>query len=260
MKVTYYQTGKDPFYHIWHTHESAAELLLFYSDGGTIVFREKVFPIRRGDFYLIHAGIMHYTLPSDPNQYIRSKLMIPEAELVRFSALDQQLSRLFSYGQVLFSKLLPEQFEQTDRLFLETKNSFVFGMGAAAAEKANLLKLFAYFLSGMTKQPALSCEMISQAIIYLNTHIAEPISIDDICRQVNVSKYHLCRKFKETTGLTIMEYLLKTRLEAAKQLLLTSRCTISEISEQTGFSSVSYFSRVFREQNGLSPLQYRKQN
>ena len=76
---------------------------------------------------------------------------------------------------------------------------------------------------------------------------------------VHMSKYHLCRRFKNITGFTIMEYILKTRLAAAKNMLKTESISITEISEKCGFSSVSYFSRVFKEHTGITAIAYRKE-
>jgi len=56
----------------------------------------------------------------------------------------------------------------------------------------------------------------------------------------------------------VMEYILKTRIVLAKNDLLKTNLSITEISEQNGFSSVSYFCRAFKEEEKLSPLQYRK--
>ena len=55
-----------------------------------------------------------------------------------------------------------------------------------------------------------------------------------------------------------MEYILKSRIALAKELLYTSKKSISEISEDCGFSSLSYFSRSFKAEVGLTPLQYHK--
>ena len=82
--------------------------------------------------------------------------------------------------------------------------------------------------------------------------------MDEICREIHISKYYFCRKFKKTTGFTVMDYVLKTRIVAAKGLLSETELSISEISNRCGFGSISYFCRVFKEHTGLTPLQYRK--
>ena len=100
---------------------------------------------------------------------------------------------------------------------------------------------------------------IQTSVEYINRHITEEIRIDQICAECYLSKYHFCRLFKEKIGLTVMQYILKTRVAMAKELLSESDLSITEISESCGFSSISYFSRAFKNETGVSPLQYKKQ-
>ena len=99
---------------------------------------------------------------------------------------------------------------------------------------------------------------MAAAMEYIHNHIESDLTLDGICRAAHVSKYHFCRKFKQITGITVMDYILKTRLLSAKQLLAKTKRSVSEISEDCGFSSISYFCRIFREKEGRSPLEYRK--
>ena len=86
----------------------------------------------------------------------------------------------------------------------------------------------------------------------------ENIEIDDICDAIHVSKYYFCQKFKQVTGTTVMNYILNTRIASAKSMLENPALSISEVSEQCGFSSISYFCRVFKEESGMTPLQFQK--
>ena len=58
--------------------------------------------------------------------------------------------------------------------------------------------------------------------------------------------------------MTVMEYILKTRIVMAQGMLRKERLSVTEISNRCGFSSISYFSRVFRQDTGMTPLQYKK--
>jgi AraC-like DNA-binding protein len=102
-----------------------------------------------------------------------------------------------------------------------------------------------------------SQDFISRAIEYINCNITEDISIDKVCSAVHTSKYYFCRQFKKTTGLTVANYILKTRIVMAKNMLLNEEMTVGEVSEKCGFSSISYFCRVFKEDVGISPKQYK---
>ena len=84
------------------------------------------------------------------------------------------------------------------------------------------------------------------------------MTIDEIASGVNLSKFYLCRLFREKTGMTLMDYILERRLSMAKVRLADGSGTILEIAADCGFSSGSYFCRVFREKEGMTPREYRK--
>ena len=122
-----------------------------------------------------------------------------------------------------------------------------------------VLRLFAFlkeYSTDINTKP--TSDNITKAITYINDHIYDNVSIEDISNASFLSKFHFCRKFKETIGVTVMEYVLLTKISLAKQLLIETKNSISEISENLNFSSISYFSSVFKKITGKSPLLYRK--
>ena len=99
---------------------------------------------------------------------------------------------------------------------------------------------------------------MNEAIEYINRNITKNLTIDEICSKIHISKYHFCRQFKILTGTTIMKYILKTRIVLAKNMLSNESLSITVISNRCGFSSVSYFSRIFKEETGMNPLTFKK--
>ncbi|MBQ8319309.1 MAG: helix-turn-helix transcriptional regulator [Clostridia bacterium] len=79
-----------------------------------------------------------------------------------------------------------------------------------------------------------------------------------IAAQFNYHSYHLNRLMKAHTDQTLHEYLTQYRLHMAKNFLTTTTLNVTTIAEKTGFSSYTYFIKLFRERTGISPLQYRK--
>lgn len=92
-------------------------------------------------------------------------------------------------------------------------------------------------------------------IMHSNYHIKW--SIDDFARQCNMSTYWFIHSFKEYTGMSPLEYLIKIRIDKARELLLDSSLSIKEIASVTGYDNALYFSRVFKKLEGSSPRQYR---
>ena len=97
-----------------------------------------------------------------------------------------------------------------------------------------------------------------QAIAYVHTRFAEPISSAHIAKHLNIHQNHLIRCFREQLGITPMTYLRRWRVKQAQRLLETTDQSVTEVALGTGFSSQSYFSRVFREEVGLTPTAYRR--
>jgi AraC-like DNA-binding protein len=100
-------------------------------------------------------------------------------------------------------------------------------------------------------------ERIRIVINIINTHINEPIDLDDCAKKCFVSRERFNHMFKEQTGYPPLQYINKLRIERAKQLLADSGLSVCECAETLGFSDVNYFSRLFRKITGISPSKYK---
>lgn len=96
-------------------------------------------------------------------------------------------------------------------------------------------------------------------IKYVETHYSEKITITDVAEMVGFSESHFMRYFKETMGVSFIEYLKDYRLTMAARLLQASDDAIIEIATQVGFDNLSYFNRAFKAKYELTPSKYRKE-
>ena len=83
------------------------------------------------------------------------------------------------------------------------------------------------------------------------------ITMDELCAVTGFSKQHICRLFRTALGSRPMEYIAKRRIQAAKELLSGTDMTTEDIAERVGFGSSSYFCKLFKRHEGLSPTQFR---
>jgi signal transduction histidine kinase/DNA-binding LacI/PurR family transcriptional regulator/AraC-like DNA-binding protein/ActR/RegA family two-component response regulator len=97
-----------------------------------------------------------------------------------------------------------------------------------------------------------------KAMAYIHEHFAEPIGREDVAQHVGVSEGYLSRCFTQETGLSLIHYLARYRIQQAKQLLASGEIPVTEIAMKVGFSDGNYFSRAFRKEVGISPLAYRR--
>lgn len=94
---------------------------------------------------------------------------------------------------------------------------------------------------------------------YLEQHYAEKITLDELSTRFFINKYYLTRVFKEQFGQSITAYLTSLRITHAKQLLRFSEKSVEEIGLECGLGQLHYFSRVFKEVEGVPPSIYRSQ-
>jgi signal transduction histidine kinase/DNA-binding LacI/PurR family transcriptional regulator/AraC-like DNA-binding protein/response regulator of citrate/malate metabolism len=99
--------------------------------------------------------------------------------------------------------------------------------------------------------------LVRKAMAAIHEHYTEPISLKDVARSVGISKEYLARCFQQETGLTLVTYLNRYRIGQAKARLEAGEQNLTEIALEVGFSSEPYFSRVFRQEVGMSPSAYR---
>lgn len=98
----------------------------------------------------------------------------------------------------------------------------------------------------------------SDAKTLLQQRFRERLRLDDIARSLYVSSFHLCRLFREETGVPIHGYLKRLRLREALETIAGGTADLSELAAGLGFSSHSHFTAVFRKEFGISPREAKK--
>ena len=93
---------------------------------------------------------------------------------------------------------------------------------------------------------------------YIKQNYGKPITLELVSEQVGFTPAYFSTLFKKETGSTFSEYLLETRMEAAKDMLKDTNLSVAAICEQVGYSDSKYFTKTFTRETGLKPNQYRK--
>jgi len=102
--------------------------------------------------------------------------------------------------------------------------------------------------------------LVKQASAYIQQNYTRSFSLIELSESIGVSKSYLSRIFKTDTGISLWDYLNRFRIQKAKELLLLTDESITEVAADVGYEDVSYFSRVFRKIAGCSPRAYRQQS
>lgn len=101
-------------------------------------------------------------------------------------------------------------------------------------------------------------DVMSQVQDYIDANIQEPLNLERLADEFHMSTFHFCRKFKESLGLTLTEYLTQQRIDLAKDALRETDHRITDIAYDVGFQSLSQFNRSFHKLTGMAPSVFRR--
>lgn len=99
---------------------------------------------------------------------------------------------------------------------------------------------------------------VERTLDVIRTRYAEPLRVEDLAAVAHYSPSHLSTLFRQETGTTIGDALLRARLDAAMELLRSTTEPVSAVAQRVGYADMQYFSRVFKRSTGLTPLEYRR--
>lgn len=217
----------------------------------------KIYSIKPHDIVIIPSGIIHNTTYTNTSY---------ERILIEFSK--DYISPLLIPGlQIYFDNHIyrPSYSEKIEELILkmqeEYKKSDLF---SDELIRGYMTEFFSYIIRNKSEYTPDNEEIkkinviIEEITNYINKNFNNDITLEKISDMAGFSKYHFSKFFKKHTGFGYKEYLLIIRLKEAKRLLIKTNKTVCDIAFLCGFNDSNYFSTVFKEKNGYSPLEYKK--
>lgn len=135
----------------------------------------------------------------------------------------------------------------------------LFGESIATALVVHLLKQYSVWQPQLPSETTggLAKYQLKKVLDYIHAHFHQDTSLPDMAKVLDLSQYHFCRLFKQSMGIAPYQYVTQCRIDRAKQLLLKSQLTITEIAFEVGFTNHSSFTRVFRQCVGVTPKTFR---
>jgi YesN/AraC family two-component response regulator len=113
-------------------------------------------------------------------------------------------------------------------------------------------------LAAPTREDGDRTRSILRGLSYMDAHLDSALRLEDVARAAGMSKYHFCRRFKVSTGLSFREYLARRRIARAKELLKSTGRSITDIFPDVGFKDMTHFGRVFKKLEGQLPSEFRR--
>lgn len=129
-----------------------------------------------------------------------------------------------------------------------------------------LIKLLYYYNNGNShlnsdlayNKKLADIDKLKATFVLIMNNYNHNITLEDASGSAHMSPHYFCRFFKKVTGTTFKEYLLRIRIDKAKELLIQYNMSVTEIAYQVGFENLSYFFRVFKRFTRLNPMEFRK--
>lgn len=234
-------------------------ILLFCTDGqGWVEFQGNVTQVHPGEVFLLPSGIPH-SYGAD-QQHPWSIYWLHLVGRLGSAVARSIMGRAGDTGrapQVGFS-------DERNALFAHIAATLLKGYSASNLLHANLA--LPHYLSSFIapehfgiRNQALSVEgATDKAIRHMQENLSRTLTLDNIAREVHLSVSFFSRKFKKETGYAPIEYFNYLRVQKACQLLHFSTLRINEVASEIGIDDPFYFSRLFKQQMGVSPAHYRK--
>ncbi|HKM33445.1 MAG TPA: AraC family transcriptional regulator [Lachnospiraceae bacterium] len=260
----------------WHWHEEV-ELIIINNGHANIKLSDEAILLSPGEGIFLNQNILHsiqgvgkeecslYTLKFHPSflfgyhqtylasLYLTSVLSSPTLHFLLLREEDETSGELLNLVNDTLACYLAKRF------------------GFELKVKSLLCDLW-YHLLQLTKSPDSQMESISkqastdstrikQAMLYIEEHHMEQLTLDEIARSIHISKSECCRCFQRSLGLTPFEYLLKFRIfESTRKMIGREQeaDSIATLASSVGFNSVSYFNKLFKKYMNCTPTEYRK--
>lgn len=233
-------------------------------------FNNRSYLVRGGSLILVDENVIHMTSDNAVPEFGHDRIILyvdkqkmreldgifPQTGLVDFFRSHYGVFHLNREQQTAFLDFYRRIMHELDRKMKNYK---------AAVD----MELLLYFIGFMRDNLAAAPDDLSASdnprhqnacriAEYISAHYTEPITLDGLAGRFFISKYYLCRTFKEITGYSVNEYVNIHRIRQAKRLLEETDLSVRQISQQLGYESVSYFEKVFKSFMTMPPLKYRK--
>ena len=242
-----------------HYHNTC-ELYYILEGGREYFIEDKFFTTHKGDFVYIPAEMLHRT---DGQLTTRILTYVGDPFISRYFT-KEMCNTLFPTEPFVFR---PEE-SKADifnnmfiELFAELGNSKKNATKKDAVRVAGLLFKIMFFATNerntYVEQP-FPDKRISPIVQYINKNFAQIGSIEEIANRFFLSKYYLCHMFKASLGVPLITYLHTIRIKAACEMIESGKYKITEIATKCGFNTTPYFCKVFKDEKGITPSEYRQ--
>lgn len=234
-----------------HWHENL-ELLYFLKGDCNVINGNEELYVKEGEIAVFNSEAVHYVKPKNiPCEYIIVQLDTTYFEAMGFNISDTNIKKIIKDDEIgaILKKALAEK-EARQSYYQESIKSMILQI---------LVIIFRKYLQENSNNDELShkLKLVKKVVKYIKRHYDEDLTVEKISEECGYSRFYVSKTFKEITGFTVIWYLNAARIEKAKSLLKNGDLSMSEIARQCGFGNQSYFGKVFKRLENISPHEYK---
>ena len=243
-----------------HYHDEL-EFLYVLEGSITATVDDKIYTAYKNDIVFINSGVPHSTACDGPYQY--GLLQFRESDFVFSEARDilKYSAKLSNLLESSIRVIKSDELASIIREMLSEQETelpaYDVYIRAGVYKTLGFLYRAGIIVNAEEAYRTREVEKIAPVLSYINTHYNEDITLEFASSMLGFDSSYFCRIFKAAVGATFTEYLNFVRIYRAEKLLSKTSMSILEISEAVGFSSVSYFNRVFKRYRNCSPRYFR---
>lgn len=218
--------------------------------------RYKVWMAEQGMLQMVRTGDMNYKQALSNCMSISAGVPVQSSDVLRQSKTSIIVFTSLVCRAAIEGGLSPEEAYSLGDSYIQTAET------AKSLDELAPLAMMMYddFIRRVHKHrtnPNLSMQ-IQKCVDYIEMNLDKKIVAEDLAALVGYTEYYLTHKFKEETGLSVTNYVKFAKVERAKVLLKSTPLSVREISEQLGFATRNYFSAVFQQVTGKTPMEFRE--
>ncbi|MFI3206697.1 MAG: AraC family transcriptional regulator [Clostridia bacterium] len=242
----------DPKFFQMHMHDFC-EIYYFIGGQGIYKIEGSEYQLKSGDILIMRPTEAHYIDLQKGFDYTRMSIHFNTNTFKSIDNNNDILEPFFNRDVGKFNLYRSTDFSSSTHRYL-LDNLITNSENPKIQIYSNLFALLNEIHTAFqNRNSCTSTETLSYDIIsYINRHIFEDINLDSVCKRFYISKSHLCRIFKESTGSTVAKYISVKRLLTAKQMIIQGE-NPTKVAFDTGFKDYSVFYRNFKKQFGTSP-------
>ena len=251
------ESTEPSWYNLEHSH-NACELIFVLEGGETAAINGRHYEAKAGDTIIINSGCVHQEWG---DMVSRRKCIVCTFDNFQLKGLPENHMHDKRDNPIVRPREDHTLLSQCFRLLLQEstwQNLYNYSMSHILLQQIIVILLRNVRNSAKTKKNfSAECECVKR---YIDEHYMEKITLDDIAQQIFVSKGHLSHMFRMQTGEPPIRYLIRKRMEVAKQRLIETDDSIQLVAESVGYDSPVYFCQIFTKEVGIAPTLYRRKN